>query len=520
MDIKRTGVNQLKAGAALSYISMALGYIISIVYTPLMLRLLGKSEYGLYNLVSSIVSYLGLLSFGFGSAYMRYFSIYKVNNDREKIARLNGMFLIVYTIIGVIAFFVGIILVSNINFVLGKKFTITELNTAKILMAILVFNIALSFPASVFNSHIIANEKFIFNKIMQMLKTLLNPFITLPILLMGYGSIGLVLVTTIINIVVEVSNSIYCFKKLNIKFAFNKFDFKLMKEMTIFSSYVFINMIIDQINWNVDKFILGRYRGTGSVAVYGLAAQLNTYYLSLSTAISNVFIPRVNRMVATNNSNNELTSLFTRVGRIQFILLSLICSGLIFLGQPFISMWAGSEYLEAYPIVLLLVIPVTIPLIQNIGIEIQKAKNMHQFRSWIYLAVAMINTCISIPLAKEYGGVGAAIGTAIALLFGNGLIMNWYYHNKVGLNIRYFWSQILKLIPAILPNIAFGVIINFFVDLYNIVLFLICGIAYIMVFCISMWYFGMNEYEKELVGKPIARVFTKIKLYSEKKFSI
>lgn len=197
-------------------------------------------------------------------------------------------------------------------------------------MAILVFNIALSFPASVFNSHIIANEKFIFNKIMQMLKTLLNPFITLPILLMGYGSIGLVLVTTIINIVVEVSNSIYCFKKLNIKFAFNKFDFKLMKEMTIFSSYVFINMIIDQINWNVDKFILGRYRGTGSVAVYGLAAQLNTYYLSLSTAISNVFIPRVNRMVATNNSNNELTSLFTRVGRIQFILLSLICSGLIF----------------------------------------------------------------------------------------------------------------------------------------------------------------------------------------------
>ena len=42
-----------------------------------------------------------------------------------------------------------------------------------------------------------------------------------------------------------------------------------MKEMTVFSSFIFINMVVDQINWNVDKFILGRFRGTVSVAVYG-----------------------------------------------------------------------------------------------------------------------------------------------------------------------------------------------------------------------------------------------------------
>ena len=103
------------------------------------------------------------------------------------------------------------------------------------------------------------------------------------------------------------------------------------EEMAIFSFYIFINAIIDQINWSVDKFIIGRFRGTVAVAVYGLASQLNTYYLSLSTSISNVFIPRVNRMVAANDDRRELTNLFTRIGRIQFILLSLICSGLIFL---------------------------------------------------------------------------------------------------------------------------------------------------------------------------------------------
>lgn len=70
--------NQLKLGAVLSYVSMGIGYIISIVYTPIMLRLLGQSEYGLYNLVNSVVSYLGLLSFGFGSAYIRYYGIVNI----------------------------------------------------------------------------------------------------------------------------------------------------------------------------------------------------------------------------------------------------------------------------------------------------------------------------------------------------------------------------------------------------------------------------------------------------------
>lgn len=78
--------NQLKVGAILSYISMGLGYVISIIYTPIMLRLLGQSEYGLYNLVNSVVSYLGLLNFGFGSAYVRYYSRYKVKDDEENIA--------------------------------------------------------------------------------------------------------------------------------------------------------------------------------------------------------------------------------------------------------------------------------------------------------------------------------------------------------------------------------------------------------------------------------------------------
>ena len=503
-------VNQLKAGAALSYISMGLGYLVSIIYTPIMLRLLGQSEYGLYNLVASVVAYLGVLNFGFGSAYMRYYSRYKVQDDREKIATLNGMFLIIFSVIGLIAVIAGTVLAMNTEVIFGSELTSTELSRAKILMMILVINLAISFPNIVFTSHITANEKFVFQKLVQMIKTVANPFVVLPVLLMGYGSVGMVVMTTILNITIEIINAIYCIKTLKMEFSFKNFDFKLMREMTVFSSYIFINLVIDQINWNVDKFILGRFHGTISVAVYGLAAQLNTYYLSISTAISSVFIPRVHRLVANSDNNSELTKLFTRIGRVQFIILSLISSGLIFFGRPFINMWAGGNYNGSYPIVLLLIIPVTIPLIQNIGIEIQRAKNMHKFRSWVYFFIALGNLGLTIPLAKAYGGVGAAIGTGIALLIGNGLIMNWYYHARVGLDIKFFWKEILSFIPALMPTILAGILMVRYLSLDSILQFIGLGIIYIIIFCVSMWFIGMNQYEKDLIGKPIKRIISRV----------
>lgn len=502
--------NQLKVGTVLSFVSLILGNLISIIYTPVMLRLLGQSEYGLYNLVSSVVAYLGLLNFGFGSAYIRYYLRYKVKNDEENIEKLNGIFLIVFSIIGFVAVVAGTILAFNARLVFGSELTINELSTAKILLILMAVNMGISFPNVVFTSYITANEEFIFQKFIETIRVIANPLLTLPILLLGYGSIGIVTAATLLSIFVEVSYAVFSFKKINMKFAFKELDISLVKEMTVFSSYIFMNMVIDQINWNLDKFILGRFFGTVSVAIYGLAGQLNNYYKVLSTTISRMFIPRVNTIVSTTNDNTELTDLFTKIGRIQFLILALGGSGLVFFGKSFISMWAGKDYSQSYYIALLLILPITIPLIQNIGIEIQQAKNMHQFRSWTYLIIAVLNVLISIPLASQYGGIGAALGTALSLLVGNGFLMNWYYHNKVGLDVIYFWKEIIKFIPSLIIPFIAGTVMVYYIDLYKIIPFLLSALAYLVIYGISVWLMGMNQYEKNLIISPVKNLAAKI----------
>ena len=69
--------NQLRSGSLLTYVQMTLNIIVSIAYTPFMLRILGKSEYGLYSTVASTIAILSVLSLGFGGSYVRYYILYR-----------------------------------------------------------------------------------------------------------------------------------------------------------------------------------------------------------------------------------------------------------------------------------------------------------------------------------------------------------------------------------------------------------------------------------------------------------
>ena len=100
-------MRNLKSGFILSYISIFIQSIISILYTPVMLRLLGESNYGLLQLAISTMSSLSILSFGFGSSYMRFYSQYKADNDNNAISVLNGMFTIIFISVSILSLIVG-----------------------------------------------------------------------------------------------------------------------------------------------------------------------------------------------------------------------------------------------------------------------------------------------------------------------------------------------------------------------------------------------------------------------------
>ena len=505
-----TADKQIKLGATLSYAQMALNVIVGLLYTPLMIRLLGQSEFGLYNTVASTISMLSVLNLGFGSGYIRYFAKYKARNDTESISKLNGLFLIIFLIIGIVAFLCGLFLTYRLDLVFDQGLSPSEYETAKVLMFLLTINLAVSFPMSVFSNIISANERFVFLKLLGMLKTIGSPLLTIPLLLLGYGSVAVVSVTLTIAVTVDAVYMFYVFRVLRNRFVFRDFERGIFRNLFAYTAFIALNIIIDQINWNVDRVILGRYRGTAAVAVYSVGGALQTYYQMFSTSISGIFTPRIHHMVNSEASSAEksrvLTSLFIKIGRIQYLILGLICTELIFFGREFIHFWAGSGYDEAYVVALMLIIPVTIPLIQNLGIEIQRAQNRHQFRSFTYAVMASVNLLLSIYLAQKYGATGAAFGTTISLLLANGLVMNIYYQKKCAINVILFWKNIGRISVGLLIPIVCGCLLRRFFD-FNLLLHLALGIfVYAVIYALSMWFLGMNAEERNMFSAVLKKI--------------
>lgn len=498
--------SNIKFGAFLSYVIIFLNMIIGIAYTPILTKILGQTEYGIYSMITNIISYLTILDFGFGNAIIIYTSKYIQKKDKESEEKLHGMFFIIYILIGIVAGIIGLIMVFNADTFFGKTMSENEIVRTKIMMGILTVNLVITFSFSIFTSIINAYEKFIYLKVINIIRIILNPLIMIVLLKFGFRSVALVVLTTILNVITLFLNYLYCKVKLNITFKFNYFNKLLFFEILGYSVWVFLNSIMDKINWNVDQFILGVFVGPISVAIYSIATQLTQMYLNFSTAISSVLLPKISQMEARNASDDEFSKIFIMTGRIQFIILGLIMSGFVLFGREFINIvWVGKEYDSAYIIATLLMLSITIPLIQNVGLNIIQVKNLYKYRVKVLLIFAILNIIISVLLVQKYGALGAALGTVLSEILGQIIFMNYFYYKKVNIDIIGFWKEILKIsIPIfILSVLIWGIKLLFVIE--NTLDVLIYISIYSCLYSLFVYFFAMNNYEKGILNKLLRR---------------
>ena len=503
---------QRKLGVALSYVSIIASTLVQLLYTPLLISKLGQSEYGLYSLIASIIGYLTVLDLGFGNAIVVYTAKYRAQKKYDEEKKLHGMFKLIFNILSIIAMFLGLILYLNVENLFGTTMTTIELSKAKIMMIILIFNLGVTFSFNIYTSIISAYEKFIFKKIMSILNTLLKPAIMLPLLFMGYKSIAMNVVITIVNIIILLSNYIYCKKKLNIDIKFMGFDKELFKTIFEYSFFIFLGVIVDKVNWSVDQFVLGAVSGVIEVSLYSTASTLNQLFISLSTAISGVFLPKMSKLVANNISSEKLTEEFIKIGRIQYYIIFLMASGLVLFGKQFIRLWVGPEFDKSYYVAIILILPLCFELIQNLALSIMQAMNKYKFRTITTAIMSIFNILLSVFLAKKYGAIGSAVGTGIALIVVNLIIMNIYYHKVIKINVIKFWKTILKMtVPNIIP-ISIILILMKYTNFTGIKGFITYGTIYTIIYSITMYNFSMNNYEKNIITNLFKLVKRKLKV--------
>ncbi len=503
---------ELKKGVVLNYVNLALSSLIPFFYTPIMLELLGQEEYALYKLSGSITGYLSLISLGLGSAITRYLIKARVENGDEDERKVLGLFVMIFRVIAVLTLIVGGVLSLGVSYWYDHSLDPLQLQKVEILIFILACNTAINFLASPYISVVNAYEKFVFLQTMSIFATCAGPILNLIALYMGFASVGLAISSLIATIIFRIIYYIYVRRSMSIRPIFAKPPIGLVKDILTFSFWVFVSNIVSHLYGTTDTILMGAIPDLAivGVAVYSVGEIMSSMIFSINGGISALLIPKANKMVFEGANNTEITDTAIRMGRIQCLIISLIIFGFIAFGQPFIHFYVGDEYKDAYWVAVVVMFPNMIPLVQSFCLNVLMARNKNKFRALVYLGIAILNVIGTWYLLHIWGIIGAALMTGLSLIIGNGFIMNWYYHHKLGLNMLRFWREVGQIIVLPLIMSLFVILLYKIIDFYNIWILIIGIVLYTIVYLSLNWKLVLNNYERTLIQELILMFFKKI----------
>ena len=491
-------VTSKKTAIIISYISLAVHTICNLVLTPVFLHYLGMEQYGLYQMIYAVASYILILDFGIKTSMVRYISKYHAVNDYESEKNFSAHCLLTVTVMIILMTIVGLIM--NV-FLLRVYPTIKpeESNTAHELMLIMIFVVAGTVLERFLSGCLAAYEHFSVVNAVSVGKLILKMLLTICFLSLGWGVISIAFVDLIVVFCSIFFFFTYSKIGLHFRIKLERFEIALIIELATFMLPVFLQSIIGYVNNYVDKTVLGIMTSKTDVAVYSVAMTFITLFNSLPSAISGVFLPQATKLIFSGKANSDsLTNFVIRPGRYQFMICGGFITGFALFGKEFISLWAGPDTTQAWVIAMIIMIPNIVPLVQNTALSLLDALKKRLFRSVVLFAISVINVIVSIILVSKIGMMGAPIGTAFAFVIGYGILMNCYYQKVIKLQIvRLFKSIFSKTWICLLVAGFLGLFSNYLFPDYSWVTLIIKGCFFIFVYGISLVLLGFNKQEKK-----------------------
>lgn len=499
-----------KTGVLFSYVLMLTQTLSTMLFTPFLISKLGQAEYGVYSLMLSITTSFTLLDLGVGTSVVRYMSKYIATKNSNENRKMLGVTTIYYMGVALLSLIIGVIVKEAIPSMFSTGLNAQEIELAQKLFFTTIISTSITLATSAFSNTIIAFEKFAVSKGIGIVMTLLKMILSILALLLGYDSVGIVLVNLATTILTSVAYIIYVLFKLKLKPLFKNIQLSFIKEIISYSSFILIQTVASLIITMSGQVALGAFAKDSAViiGIFSVGVQIVQYFKSFGSQFTSVLMPGLVRFSTANNSRELYENEIIRLSRIIFMFLSLIWVVFLFNGKSFVTLWSGEENYQAFYVAIILMFPLLFSYSEGAGYQLIQALALHTLPSIVQLISAIITVPITILLILWKPLEGVIIGTFITFMLCETIVMNIMYKKQLGIRLTKLFKGIFKgILPSlILTGLSGALLLKINIFGAGWIGFGIkCGVM-VGVYAISMWTFGMNESEKNLVETIVKRI--------------
>ncbi len=412
----------LLSGTVAKYALLAVNIGLGTVMMPFNVHHLGTADYGLWMLVASMTYYFQLLDLGYGNGLVRHVTEADSRGDVDGMNQILSTFVVVYSVLGAIAMAgtVGLTLYAVPRF---PHLTAAQVHQGQWVLVALGLRVSVGFPMTVFGAVTNARQRFALNTWVAVVVALVNALVTYVVLVTGHGLLTLVPITvgvSLLSYAAYAAVALHVFPEMRL--SARRFSRGRLREVTAFSFYLFMINISAQIGFNFDNVVIGCFVGTAAVAVYAVASRLADYQRQLCSQFNTLLFPIVVDFGARGDTE-ALQATFVDGTRLGLGLVTGVTLTLVAFARPLVTRWMGPGFADTIPALYALAIAGVVLVAQGPLGNILLVVGRHRLVALGSLAEALINLALSVLLVERYGMLGAALGTMIAVVGFNLLIL-------------------------------------------------------------------------------------------------
>lgn len=351
--MSQENVQRVLKNSVFLFIRMVIVLVLGLYTSRLVLQALGLDDYGIYNVVGSVVLFLTFLQNALGSATSRYITYDLGVGDQERLNKTFTMAIWAHFILAITL--ILILETAGLWFINHKLNVPTErMNAVNWCFQLSILSMALHLVSIPFISSITAHEHMNFYAIVSIFEALLK--LGVAFILITVSADRLIFfsaLTLVVTIIVRMMYALYCTFKLTDCRFIRCFDVNQLKKFASFSGWSLLVSSTDGISMQSRNIFFNWFTGVLANAAMGIANQvlnvLNGFVDSFTQAIK----PQIIKSFAAGDRLYLMRLIFSST-KMNFFLFAIISLPVVLNLEFLLDIW-----LKEYP-------PLTIPFVRAI----------------------------------------------------------------------------------------------------------------------------------------------------------
>ncbi|WBF66168.1 oligosaccharide flippase family protein [Desulfovibrio subterraneus] len=397
-----------------NYASVVVSLLATFFVAPILVNGLGKSHYGIWSLVLSIISYYELMDFGIRTALVRFVAVAESEGDVKEMSEIVSTSFVYFIFVSFLMLVIGI----SLSFFVDRIFNVSpqDVELARTSLQLVTLFLAIRFPMNAFTGALVGIQRYDVMYSTSVIVMIVRSAAICFFVLQGYGLYSVVLVYGSCVVFVMLVNSLQAFKYVKgLSLSHKLASRSVFRKLRNFGSGVLLLGICKRVTSMSGPFVVGMVSTMSDVTYFSLAYAFIQYLSAFVTAGARVLIPRVASVSgASSEGKGGVSETSFAALRLTVIGTLLYCGGVLVAGSWFLDIWIGPGTGEhVFPVVVFLLLSAMFSqaavAIMNLQIG---AGNLHCIQ-YVSVVEALVLIGGGYLLGREYGARGVAMAYVI-----------------------------------------------------------------------------------------------------------